>query len=84
MLATIVGVEEMTDEAGNFKDTLGAFHLIGENGSHFSAGSGLTAAQRDAYWLEGYAMNGRKVHIRYMMLSDSKVPIHPVIECVYD
>ncbi len=84
MLAEITGLEEMVDGAGKPKDTLGAFHLVGDNGAHFSAGSGLTVEQRDRYWLQGYEMYGKKVHIRFLMLSDSQVPLNPIIECVYE
>ncbi len=84
MLAEITGLEEMIDGAGNPKDTLGAFHLVGDNGAHFSAGPGLTIDQRDRYWLEGYEMHGKKVHVRFLMLSDAQVPLNPIIECVYE
>ena len=80
--ATIMDLQQMKDQDGNLKDTLGAFVLKAPNGAMFTAGSGLTNAQRDAYWKAGDAMIGVRVKINYEMLSDGGVPLKPIVECV--
>lgn len=83
--AFVVGFNQMVcGTTGNLKDTLGSFILMSEWGTTFSAGSGLTHAQREEYWRLGEErMRGTKVHFRYEMLSDSKTPLKPIIELVH-
>ena len=83
--ATIIGFNEMIDgTTGKSKDTLGSFNLMSRWGTTFSAGSGLTHSQREEYWRVGEErMRGTKVHYRYEMLSDSKIPLKPIIELVH-
>jgi ATP-dependent DNA ligase len=83
--AYITGFNEMIcGTTGKPKDTLGSFNLMSRWGTTFSAGSGLTHSQREEYWKLGEErMKGTQVHYRYEMLSDSKVPLKPIIELVH-
>jgi len=82
--ATIIGFQEMIcGTTGDPKGTLGAFELRYSNGAEGTAGSGLTNEQRAAYWALGEEkMKGVQVRVNYEMLSDSNIPLKPIIDLV--
>lgn len=73
--ATIVGC--LSGE-GKYSETLGSFSLA-YNGIVFSAGSGLSDFQRDLYWRHRASMLGSTVKIQYEVLSDTGIPLKPII-----
>jgi len=85
MDVTVVGLLAMIDNnTQREKDTLGAFELMTDTGITFAAGSGLTNMQRSQYWQTPELLMGRRIHIEYEMLSDTGVPLKPIIACVYE
>lgn len=73
--ATIVCVIEGNDD---FEGTMGSFELD-YKGTRFRAGSGPTHQERAEYWKLRDKMPGLTVKIKYEMLSDTGVPLKPVI-----
>ena len=73
--ATIVGC---LPGEGKYSETLGSFQLA-YCGIVFSAGSGLSDFQRDLYWRHRTAMLGSTVKIQYETLSDTGIPLKPII-----
>tara|TARA_R110000772_G_scaffold266171_1_gene388295 strand:+ start:12682 stop:13521 length:840 start_codon:yes stop_codon:yes gene_type:complete len=69
---------------GDMQGMLGAFTCRGENGVTFNVGSGeaLTHASRDRFWRQQPV--GLTCKIKYEMLSDSGVPLKPILEAVYE
>ena len=85
MDATITDLIAMVDsKTKGDKDTLGAFELRADNGALFTAGSGLTMQQRYDYWHNPERVMGKRVHIEYEMLSDTGIPLKPIIACVHE
>lgn len=75
---------ECVEGQGKFAGSLGSFRCRGENGSEFNVGTGeaLTHEMRDAYWRRD--MVGTTIKVKYEMLSDSGIPLKPVVEAVYE
>jgi len=84
-IGTIVGFNEMIcGTTGQPKGTLGSFEITTDAGARFSAGSGLTHGLRAKYWAIGEEqMAGTRVSYSYEMLSDSGVPLKPIIDLVH-
>jgi DNA ligase-1 len=79
-------IVECIEGKGKFTGSLGAFRCEGENGSTFQVGTGeaLTHEMRQQYWNRRESLIGKKCKVVYEMLSDSKVPLKPVVEVVYE
>lgn len=76
----IVDVKEGT---GKFIGKVGSLVLrFPGNGKLFNAGSGLSDMQRETYMDKPPI--GFKARINYEMLSDTGVPLKPVIDCIYE
>ena len=82
MYAEVTGLREEISVLGEPKGILGAFELRADNGAQFTAGSGLTQAQKAEYWRAGDRMLGTRVRINFEMLSDGGVPLKPIVDCV--
>ena len=76
LIATLVDV---CRGKGKYENTTGSLTLMLENGKTFSAGSGLTDAQREFIWANRHQMSGKKVRVKYEMLSDKGVPLKPTV-----
>jgi len=75
----IVDFKEEVDKEGNPKDSLGAFTCMGDDGTIFSVGSGLTKEQREVYWERRDQLRGRSCHVQYQHITPGKgVPRFPV------
>lgn len=79
---TIIGIKEEHDTFNRPKGRCGALNLLCNNGQTFSAGSGLTAEQRDLYWHT--PPNEQIATISYEILSDAGIPLQPVVELVHE
>lgn len=74
---------DVQEGLGKYTGQVGSLVLVfPDNLKVFNAGSGLTDMQRVAYMDKPPI--GFKARINYEMLSDTGVPLKPVIECVYD
>lgn len=68
----VVGVEE---GKGELAGMVGALVLELEDGQQFRAGSGLTRRQRQEFWHDP----PKRAKIKYEMLSDTGVPLKPIV-----
>jgi DNA ligase 1 len=75
-------ITQVYEGNGKYQGMLGAFELILENGVSFTAGSGLTDAQRQIYWEHRDALIGVNVKLEMEMFSDDGVPLKPIITYV--
>lgn len=66
-------------------DTLGALTVIGVNGKfknvEFNIGTGFTAEQRKAIWMNRRKVIGRYVTYKYFPIGVKDKPRHPVFKC---
>lgn len=75
----IVGYKEEISKDGIRKGRLGALTLAGNDGTHFSVGSGLRDEDREFLWERQDSLIGRKCRISYQHLTEGKkVPRFPV------
>jgi DNA ligase-1 len=77
----VVGVQEEISKDGEPKGTLGALICSGDDGTRFSVGSGLTAAQRKDLWAQKHElfMADHFCHVQYQHITPGKkVPRFPV------
>jgi DNA ligase-1 len=77
----IVGSSEEIDIYGVPKGSLGSLQVVGQNGEHFSVGSGnlLTRDGRDSLWKHRELLPGKWARIKYQCLTEREVPRHPVV-----
>jgi DNA ligase-1 len=75
----IVGWKEEVDKDGNRKDSLGALICVGDDGTQFSVGSGLTQGDRRNYWDRREDLIGNLCRVSYQHVTTrKKVPRFPV------
>lgn len=74
----IVDFKQERDQFGNLKNSLGALICIGNDGTPFAVGSGLTADQRRLWWLERFNLIGQLAHVKYQNITPAGVPRFPV------
>ncbi len=79
LFATITGVYEGKD---GFKNLLGGFHCISDDGVEFDVGGGLDLEQRNRYWEEPRIVIGSRIRVNYEMFSDGGQPLKATIESV--
>lgn len=68
----IVGYIEEIDKHGIPKGRLGALVCCGDDGTEFRVGSGFTADQRKALWLDRLCLNGLYVKVEYQALTPGR------------
>lgn len=69
---------QVQEGEGKYQGTLGAFVYI-TDGKYFSAGSGLTDAQRQKYWDHPELAVGKLHKLQYLCLSSDGIPLNPTI-----
>ena len=75
----VTGFKEEIDKDGKPKNRLGALLCIGDDGSEFSVGSGLTGHQRESFWAVRESLTQKNVKVSYQHLTSSNgVPRFPV------
>ena len=74
-----IPISDFIEGEGKYRGTLGAFEFTLANGKRFTAGSGLTDMQRNLYWRHRDDLVGCVCKIQYEMLSDSGIPLKPII-----
>jgi len=76
---TVTGVQEEIDKLGQPKGTLGSIICMGDDGTRFRVGSGLTRDQRDELWQDKHLLLGQLCHVQYQHITPGKnVPRFPV------
>lgn len=83
MTCFICGAMEEVSINGEPKGSLGALRLYTQDGTYFSCGTGpvMTRAFRQQYWPATQLLD-RSVLIKYQELSNTGVPIHPVLMAI--
>jgi len=75
----VVGVQEEIDKYGIPKGTLGAIICMGDDGTRFGVGTGLTRDQRAELWSRKHKLLGGLCHVQYQHITPGKnVPRFPV------
>lgn len=77
MEATITGCYK-GDPNSKYKDTLGGFHVIQENGALCDVGGGFTDKERDSIWKDQGSVIGRLIEVEYQELTPKNVMRFPV------
>lgn len=76
-------VVDVVPGVGKFED-LGVFQLVTHDGKHFSAAARGTEEERRAFLRNRRGLQGRSVTVRYMGVSESGIPRHPVVVRVHE
>ena len=75
----VVGVQEEIDKHGTPKGTLGAIICMGDDGTRFGVGTGLTRDQRAELWSRKHKLLGGLCHVQYQHITSGKnIPRFPV------
>jgi DNA ligase-1 len=83
----IVGVNQMVDKNGQYKEMLGAIICSSDQGQIFSVGSGMNDEFRKRYFpmTEAQKLVGKIVHVQYQHITPGKgVPRFPVFVEIVD
>lgn len=81
----IVGYKEEIDKYGNPKDRLGALICVGDDGTEFSVGSGLTDRLRHELWLDKESLVGCQCLVEYQHLTPGRgVPRFPIFTSIQE
>lgn len=75
---TITGYKEEVDKDGFPKNRLGSIECMGDDGTKFHVGSGLTDEQREVLWKTRESLPGRLCHVQYQHLTEKHIPRFPV------
>ena len=79
----VATLEDFIEGEGRLRGSLGALRLRTSQGIMFQAGTGLTDSERQHIWdNQDLIPENTQVRINYEMLSDTGVPLKPVIESV--
>ena len=70
----VVGVKQLTDKYGFFKNMLGALTLTDPEGNLFNVGTGFTDEDRRILWAEKDTLPGKYCTINYQNLTQLGVP----------
>jgi len=82
---TIIGGFEAISKIGEPKNMLGGLFLHDDKGNHFKSGAGcLTHEQRYGWWIRRFDLPGKIAHLKYNNLSDSGIPLEPILMEIKD
>jgi ATP-dependent DNA ligase len=81
---TIVDWHEEISIKGEPKQRLGALELCDESFNTFKVGTGLSADDREALWLQRYELKGKLCEVKYQHRTERGVPRFPVFVKVLD
>lgn len=71
---------DVVEGEGKLQGMLGAIICQTKSAKRFNVGSGLTDSERQHYWANPPI--GRKIKVKYLVLSNNGIPLNPTILCI--